>query len=702
MLKRVIVILSLIFSFIIADEGMWLMSQIKDLNLQEKGFEITAEEIYNEENLSLHRSIVWLGGCSAAFVSPEGLLLTNHHCAFASLQRASARDGKDYIKKGFLANEQGEELPLPGQYAYVLQSCEIVTKEIFKTSRRAADPTQREFMIEKKIRDIIEKTEVNGPGIYCKVVKVFEGREYLKYTYTKYRDIRIVYAPPESIGKYGGDIDNWMWPRHTGDFTFYRVYQSPNGESAEYSPDNIPLLVSSYLKIAESDLSVGDPAFIIGFPGATSRYRTVADIKHAIDYKYLPKIQEYEDHLEIIDNIYKTDSDAKLLLASKKAGINNYMKKYQGILDGFTSSDFIAQKEEEERKITEFIKKDKNLKDRFAHVLPKIDELIKEKESYNDYDQILNALGYYSGLLYNIAEFAYETAIERQKPAPDRDPDFSEKRVREYIEQLPDQFYSYHEENDKESLKYAITKASKTNQNYYIELPKDPGSWVDNAYRNTKLNDTAFVKRLFSMSTKTLESLDDPIVEFAISLYAPKLVQKQRDRHWKARMNEVREQYLELLAIYRDKPQYPDASGTMRFTYGKIEGYSHKDAIYYQAFSTLSGVFAKNTDKEPFNMPKKLAEISNKDRWIDPELNDVPVCFLLTTDITNGNSGSSIMNAKGELLGLAFDGNYEAMTSDWMFQAETQRTIAVDIRYILFITKEYAGGDWILKEMGVE
>lgn len=702
MLKRIFIILLFTLSLVFADEGMWLMSQIKDLDLQEKGIEISAEEIYNEEGISLHRSIVWLDGCSAAFVSPKGLVLTNHHCAFDALQRASARDGIDYIKEGFLANSPSEELPAPGQYVYVLQNTENVTKDIYKAARKAADLTQRELLIEKKIHDIVEKTEGNSPEIYCKVVKVFEGRDYLKYTYTKYQDVRIVYAPPASIGNYGGDIDNWMWPRHTGDFTFLRVYQSIDGMPAEYSPDNVPLMVNSYLKVATDDLSLGDPAFIIGFPGVTTRYQTAADIEHTIDYKYLPKIKDYENYLDIINSIYKTDPKAKLRLASRKASINNSMKKYQGNLDGFVASDFLAKHKSEELKLTEFINKDKKLKKRFVHVLPKINELIKEKESYNDYDQMLNAFGYHSGLLYNFAEYAYETAREREKPEADRDPDFSEKRVKEYVKQLPTRFYSYHEGNDKAILKYAMKKASALNKDYYIELPQNTETWVNNAYRKTKLNDPKFVEKLFSMSLSDIESLDDPIVQFAISLYAPKLEQKQRNRNWTARMNEAREQYMELLAIYTQTPQYPDATGTMRFTYGKVEGYSPRDAVYYKAFTTLSGAIAKNTGKEPFDLPQKLREIKPNKRWIDPELNDVPSCFLLTTDITNGNSGSSIMNGKGELVGLAFDGNYEAMTSDWMFQPEIQRTIGVDIRYILFITGEYAGGNWILNEMGVK
>ncbi len=701
MKKRIAITLIIVFSLLSADEGMWLMSQIKDLDLQSKGFNISAEEIYKENGPSLHRSIVWLGGCSAAFVSPKGLILTNHHCAYSSLQRASARDQKDYIKEGFLANNYSQELPAPGQYAYVLQDIQDVSKDIFKAVRKASDLTQREIMIKKKIREIIKETEGNSPYVYCKVVKLFEGREYRKYTYTKYLDVRIVYAPPASIGKYGGDIDNWMWPRHTGDFTFYRVYQDIDGNPAEYSQDNVPLMVNSYLKVAKDDLSIGDPAFIIGFPGVTTRYRTSTDIEHTIKYKYQPKIEEYKDYIEIIENIYDKDPKAKLLLSSRHAGINNSMKKYQGNIDGFEAVDFIGMHKAEEDEIRKYVNGNNKLRNRYSHVFDSMNELIKEKESFNEYDKMLNTFGYNSGLLYDFAEYAYKMARERDKPEADRDPDFSEKRIHEYIQQLPYRFYSFHEGNDKAVLQYAINKAKKLNKEYYIELPENAHTFVNNAYKKTKLKDPEFVNKLLSMSASRIEALDDPIIQFAISLYAPKLEQKQRTRNWEARLNDVREQYMELLAIYRDTPQYPDATGTMRFTYGKVEGYSPKDAVYYQAFTTLAGVIAKNTGQEPFDMPAKLSQIKSKNKWIDPELGDVPVNFLLTTDITNGNSGSSIMNAKGELIGLAFDGNYEAMTSDWLFQPIIQRTIAVDIRYILFITSEFAGGNWILEEMGI-
>ncbi|MEA2077906.1 MAG: S46 family peptidase [Candidatus Marinimicrobia bacterium] len=702
MFKRISVIILISFSLISANEGMWLMSQINDLGLEENGFTISADEIYNPDQASLHNAIVWLGGCSASFVSSQGLVLTNHHCAYGSLQRASARDGIDYIKEGFLAEDQSRELPAPGQYAYVLTSIEDVTKNVFKAARKASDLTQRETLIKKKIRDIIKETENNQDDIYCKVVKLFEGREYRKYTFTKYLDVRIVYAPPESIGKYGGDIDNWMWPRHTGDFTFYRVYQGPDSSSARYAPENIPLNVENWLKVSTEDLKNGDPAFVIGFPGRTTRYRTSGDIEYSLKYKYLPNIKKYRDLLDIIEKLYENDPQAKLRLSDTNASLNNFMKKFQGNVDGFEKTNFIQKHEEAEIELKKFINADKKLKKRFGHLLTDMTLLLKEKESYYNYDSILDGFGQHSGLLYKLADYAYEVARERAKPEADRDPDFSEKRVREFVEKMRNRFYSYYEQYDQKVLSYALNKAANAPEGFhYFELPGDPLAWVKDAYSRTKLADPDYIERLFNMRASQMESMGDPIVQLAVQLYAPKFEKKERLRNWSARMNELREQYMELLAIYTKKSQYPDATGTMRFTYGKVEGYSPRDAVYYKPFTTLSGMIAKNTDIPPFDMPSIIADITDKGKWVDPELKDVPSCFLLTTDITNGNSGSAIMNRHGELIGLAFDGNYEAMTSDWMFQPKIQRTIGVDIRYILFVTQKFAGAEWIVEEMGI-
>lgn len=705
MLKRLVLFLSIFISLIYADEGMWLMRQIAGLQLEEKGFNISADSIYHTQKTSLHNAIVWLGGCSASLVSPKGLVLTNHHCAYGALQRASAKDNYDYIKNGFLAQNRKNELPAPGQYAYLLKSIEDVSKEVIRSARSAKDLTQRYRMMEEKCREIEEETEQGRDDIRCKVVELFEGREFRKYVFDKYDDIRIVYAPPESIGKYGGDVDNWMWPRHTGDFTFIRIYTAPDGSPAKYDSMNVPLKSPLYLKLSSEDISDGDPAFIIGFPGYTSRYRTAADIKYTLNKHYIPQIEKYQKLLNIIAELIHENPEAEFRLASIDASINNVMKKYQGNVDGMLETDFIEAKQNEEAELQRYIEADRKRSGRYGDILDGIKNLYKERETFENGDKVLDLFGYYSGTLYYLADYAYYVAKERDKPERDREPDFSEKRIQEFVERLPYRYLSFYEPYDRRSLQLAIEEAKNIPESvYFYEFPENTEAWVKTAYRQTRLKDEDYTKRLFSMSSSQIEALQDPIVQLAVSLYPPKLEKRERMRNWNAKMHDYRLRYLEVLESFKGKALYPDATSTMRFTYGTIKGYQPKDAVWYLPFSTLSGVIAKNTGKEPFNMPAKLKELylkGDSGRWQDPELNDVPSCFLMTGDITGGNSGSAVMNRNGELIGLAFDGNYEAMTSDWQFQEAIQRTIAVDIRYVMFITEKFAGADWILQEMGL-
>jgi len=704
MFKRIAVSVFMFWAMLHAAEGMWLMTQIKDLDLANKGFAVPASGIYHPDETSIHQAIVWLGGCSASFVSSRGLLLTNHHCAYGALQRASAQEGVDYLKHGFLAASTAEEIPAPDLYAYVLTGIEDVSRDVIRAARSASDVTERERLMKRKCREIEESTEENREDIHCRVVKLFEGREYRKYVYKKYLDVRFVYAPPESIGRYGGDIDNWMWPRHTGDFTFLRVYQAPDGTIAPYSEENVPLENEAWLQISNEGFSEGDPAFIIGFPGTTTRYRTAADVEYTLNKDYLPRIAMFQDLLQRMQETIRIDSTAAIRLASLDFGINNTMKKYQGNVDGMIGTDFIPMKKEEEKALQTYVKSNNRIYKRYGDILDGIRHLYAEREAFHANDQALDHFGYYSGTLYYLADYAYQVAREREKPVADRDPEFSEKRLREFVDRLPYRYLSYHELYDMKALVYAFEKAAAAPEGFYFfQLPDDPEVWVKDAYRNTRLKDPEFARRLFSMRASQIENINDPIIQLAVSLYAPKFEKKERLRNWDARMNDLRFRYMELLEAYRNSPLYPDATGTMRFTWGTIEGYTPRDAVWYKPISTLSGGVAKHTGEKLFDMPEKLIELSRKKdygTWADPVLKDVPACFLLTADITGGNSGSAVMDRNGKLIGLAFDGNYEAMTSDWRYQEDIQRTIAVDIRYVLFITDKFAGAQRIIDEIG--
>ncbi|MBU0710400.1 S46 family peptidase [bacterium] len=695
-----------------AEEGMWLLSQLPDLNLAEEGFQITAEEIYSSGKPSLSDAIVWLGGCSASFVSPDGLILTNHHCAYGALQRNSVKDGVDYITDGFLAENKEKELPAIGQYAFVLNSMADVTDEIINSVKNIKDLTDKEQEIERNITEMEKSAENNRNDRYCYVAAMYNGKQYIKYLFTKYQDVRIVFAPPAAIGKYGGDVDNWMWPRHTGDFTYLRVYQAPDGSGGKCSPENIPVKSPNYLKMAASDLKPDDITFILGFPGGTMRYRSSYSVDWNLNRNYIPSVKRFQEILDIITHLSQENQDAKLKLTSYDSGINNTMKKYQGNIDGMQKSGFIDNKRQFEKDLTEYLNSKRKLKNQFGDVIENIAAQYAILEENFDYDEALkNFGGYTGGVLYNLAAKAYEVARERAKPESERRPEFSEKRVQENIDKIDFAYLRFYEPYEKIMLIRALKQAAKLPEEQWIMeldfiLKKSDSveNWVDDAFTKTGLKDVDYVKELYNKSAAEMELLSDPLIDLVVQLYDAKDRVYKQGIAWDAKTKDLRKKYIDALYAWKGQNLYPDANSTLRFTFGKVKGYTPADGIWYKPFTTLTGVVGKDTGEEPFNNPAKLTELSRSGdygKWIDPELGDVPSCFLCDCDITGGNSGSAVMNAKGELIGLAFDGNYEAMTSDWLYNPELQRTIVVDIRYVLFITEKFADADYLLKEMGI-
>ena len=695
-----------------AEEGMWQLSQLPDLNLRQMGFELSTEDIYSPDKTSISNAIVWLGGCSASFVSADGLVLTNHHCAYGSLQRNSAKDSVDYTVEGFLAKNKSEELPAIGQHAYVLKSMSDVTAEILASVKGVDDLTEREKKIEQKITEMEKVAEENRDDRYCYIATNFNGKQYVKYLFNKYQDVRIVFAPPGAIGNYGGDIDNWMWPRHTGDFTYLRVYQAPDGTGAKYSEDNIPLKPDNYLKIAKTDLKDGDMTFILGYPGRTMRYRSSYSVEWNLNRAYNTLIKKYQSILDIITEMSDKSQDAKIRLASYDAGLNNSMKNYQGNVDGMRSSDFVENKRAFEAELMVFVNSKRKLKKMYGDVMDNIAAQYKKLEQKYDYEQALGNFGGYTiGVLYNLGSDAYEVGRERAKPEADRRPEFSEKRVKDNMAKLDYAYLRFYEPFEKTMLVRAFQQASKlpedqriTELDFILKGSTGIEEWVDEAFANTGLKDIAYVKALYEKTPEEIAALNDPLIDLAIRLYDAKDRKYKEAKAWDAQIMDLRKKYIDALYEWKGQSMYPDANSTIRLTYGKVNGYSPADGIWYKPFTTLSGVVAKETGEDPFNNPPKLLDLAKKKdlgRWVDPELKDVPTCFLAKCDITGGNSGSAVMNARGELIGLAFDGNYEAMTSDWQYNKELQRMIAVDIRYVLFITEKFAGAEYLIKEMGL-
>jgi hypothetical protein len=706
------ILLSLLVAMVaFAQEGMWLMTQIDDLNLNEKGLKIGTNEIYNPDKPALYNAVLQLGGGTGSFVSPEGLVITNHHVAFGAIQRAADAE-HDYITDGYLARNKSDELQAQGYEARLLLEMKNVTPEILKAGKGIDDPTERDKKINEKIKKITDGIEKDKKDIDASVAEMYNGKEYYLFVYKVFKDIRVVYAPPSSIGNYGGDIDNWMWPRHTGDFSFMRVYVSPDGEGAEYSTDNVPYKPKVWLKVATDDLKDNDLTFIIGYPGMTTRYRTSNSAAWNLKYNYPFSIKNYGDIIDMIDNLTENDPDARIKLAGMHKGLANTMKNFQGKVEGMTRTNFVQDKIDFEKEFMAWVNSTPETKAKYGNIL---DDIAKEYEvikKTKDRDNLLGLLQGLSGTELATANQAYFLAKELEKPKKKRQAGIDENTAKNIINYLPYQYASFYLPFDKALLTRTLKMIKDlpedqriTSLDYIFDGSKSIEEFVDNAYASSKLNDLEYAKSLFTKSSAELDALNDPFIKIVASVYP--LTEKNAEVYNKfaANVTDLRKQYIDALYEWKGSEFYPDANRTMRFTSGNVKGYMPTDAVWYFPFTTLNGVMQKDTGKEPFDVPAKLKELFRyKDygKWVDPELNDVPVAFLHQCDITGGNSGSPVMNAKGELIGVAFDGNYEAMISDWQYDADLQRTISVDIRYVMFITQKFADAGFILDEMGVK
>jgi hypothetical protein len=709
-MKKIIISLAIVLclSFsVFGEEGMWMLSQVKNLDLEKKGFEISASDIYSPDKASITDAIVLLGGGTSEFVSPNGLLLTNHHVAYGAVQRASTK-GTDFITKGFLAKTQADEIEAPGYTAQVLQQMKDVTYE-FKKFNKIKDLVKRQKAIDKKIRQMTDKIEKGKTDINARVAEMYNGKQYILYVYKRFDDVRVVYVPPMAIGNYGGDIDNWMWPRHTGDFSFMRVYMAPDGTGRKYHKDNVPYKPKHWLRVAKEGLKKGDQTFIIGFPGTTRRYLTSNAVAEWYHHTYPFRIKYFKEIIDMMQEFAKDSQVAKAKVAGLDKGLNNVMKNYQGNIDGMRKGNFIKKKLAFENQLMEFLKKDKKLFAKYGDVLKKMKEQHELQAKYRELDAMNLLFGRLGGTITGTATGAYFTAKEREKPKKERDPNFSEKDIKRRVARMGFGYMSYYEPADKALLVKALKTAAKLPKELRITeldyiLKEDIEKFVDDAYKKTKLKDVNFAKTLFTKKSTELEALNDPFIDMAKNIYPLREEIRKRNEKFDAALDELRKQYINALYAWKGSNLYPDANRTIRFSYGRVAGYQPRDAVYYEPFTFIKGMLEKDTGKEPFDMPegvKKLYAAKDFGRWTYPGVKDVPIAFTHKVDSTGGNSGSPVINAKGEIVGILFDGNYESMTGDWQYDPAIQRSISVDIRYVMFITEKLAGAKDILKEMQV-
>jgi len=713
-MKNYLLTLFVLLTFVltsVGQEGMWLLTQIDNLNLEEKGLQIETTDIYNPDQPALYNAIIQLGGGTASFVSPDGLIITNHHVAFGALQRAASAEN-DYLTNGFLARNRVDEIEAPGYEARSLIEMEDVTSEILKAAKGIDDPLERDKKINAKIAKITDAIEKKADDIQARVTAMYNGKQYILFVYKVFKDIRIVYAPPSSIGKYGGDIDNWMWPRHTGDFSFLRVYCTPEGNGAGFSEDNVPYKPKVWLKAAQEDLKDGDFTFIMGYPGTTTRYRTSNSANWNLKYNYPFSIDNFATIIELMDDLTKDDLEGKIKVAGMRAGLANAMKNYQGKVDGMTNTNYVGDKIEYEKKFADWVNSDPLRKEKYGNILSDIKAEYKVLYKTKDRDNVLGYIQGLAGTELGVASYAFMIAKEMDKPKKERNPRINESLIENIKAGMQYQYANLYEPLDKELLAMGLNMANELQGNQRIvaldyilnDKSRTIDEYVDWAYSTSKLNDLEFARSLFGKTVDELVAMNDPFINIIANIEPVVEESNKASEIFAVNIIDLRKIYIDALYDWKGTNMYPDANSTIRFTSGPVKGYVPADAVWYNPFTSLTGVIDKDKNVEPFDAPDGLTELyKNKDfgQWVDPELNDVPVAFLHQCDITGGNSGSPVMNAKGEIIGVAFDGNYEAMISDWQYDLEKQRTISVDMRYVLFVTEKFGDAGFILEEMGV-
>jgi hypothetical protein len=720
--KALVLCVSLTFGIFLslnlrADEGMWLLDSITDLpldSLKALGLELAAEQIYNPEGGGLADAVVRVGGASGSFVSPDGLIITNHHVAFTAIQRQSTPE-HNYLKEGFYAESREEELPAIGYNIYVIQSFKDVTDQVLSAVNEKDSGIKRYKAIEKAKKKIIRTAEKNK-DLRCDLVSMYGGSRYCLFNYLKIRDVRIVYVPPDGIGNYGGEIDNWMWPRHAGDFAFLRAYVAPDGKSSEYSEENVPYHSSVYLCLSSTGIADGDLVMLFGFPGTTKRYQTSFSIDQMISHDYPQDIRTRQDILSILSEASDEDSSVAMRLSSQVKGLNNYLKKNRGMLEGFKRADLLSTKRKEEEQLKEFLSENSDLKRRHGDVLSELKRLFEEKKKSADKEFVVDWMVRRCKFL-NFACNIYKWSLEKEKKDIDREPGYQDRDTSEARSDLEDAQVNLVPSADREIFIYFLKRSLTLPVGQRIRAVDNMLKGIANEdkddileefahdlYRETKLGSVRERLSMFGLSKKELSKQNDPFIDFAADLEKEREELRERKKEFEGTLFCLEPKLMQAYKEWRKKRLYPDANRTIRFNYGRVKGYRPRDAVSFQYLTTLAGVMEKETETDPFDVPDELEKVyaeGDYDVYLNTSMRDVPVNFLSDCDVTNGNSGSPVLNGRGELVGLVFDGNYESISSDYSFEPELTRTINVDIRYVLFLLNQVYHTENLLKELTI-
>ena len=697
-----------------ADEGMWLLQLMKQQNsidmMKKQGLKLEADDLYNPNGVSLKDAVgIFGGGCTGEIISPEGLILTNHHCGYASIQQHSSVE-HDYLTDGFWAMSRAEELPTPGlKFRFVHRIVDIT--DLVNAKVKAGEVDEYTAMtspfLHKIAQEELAKSDLNGkPGIVAQALPFYAGNQFYLIYYKVYSDVRMVAAPPSSIGKFGGETDNWMWPRHTGDFSIFRIYADKNGEPADYSADNVPLKTPKYLPISIKGLNEGDYAMIMGFPGSTERYLTQSEVRQMMTAQNQAMIDMRTVYLDVLKKFMAKDDRIRIQYANKFAGSSNYWKNSIGMNKAIVDNDVLGTKAEQERRFAEFAKG----KPEYEGVVEKIDAIVEKATP------ILRRLMYLNEGLNRTIEFGCPPAVmdkikEELETKNDSLLEVGKKQLEAAYESLYNKDYNpLVDRAVAKAMLPALTQALKPEElpdfHYIIEkeYKGNAGTFIKEMFNNSILSSRENLDRF--LKKPTVKAIENDLA----TLYSrSKLAKLQETAQELAQATEglelLHKAYIRgLNEMKLPTPSYPDANFTIRLTYGNVKSYDPKDGVHYKYFTTTDGILEKEDPENPeFVVPAKLKELIQKKDFGRYAMADgtMPVCFLTTNDITGGNSGSPVIDGEGNLIGCAFDGNWESLSGDINFDNNLQRCIALDIRYMLFILDKLGGCKHLIDEMTI-
>jgi len=620
MMKRFIpmcLICLFFFSVLTADDGMWMPHQMKMLNLKEQGLQMDPNNLYKEDGTGLMSAVVYLGGGTGEFVSKEGLILTNHHVAFGAIQRASDIE-HDYITDGFLAKVKEEEIQASGYIADVLLNYKEITDRIVSVLKPGMKSRQRYDTLDKIKKAIIQEEEAKGPDLRCRIASMYSGNNYYLFTFKRIKDIRLVYAPPRDLGNFGGDIDNWMWPRHTCDFSFLRAYVSKDNVGADYNRDNIPYNPKSVMPISLDGVQQGDLTFVMGYPGRTYRNYTLSEVLFDIN-RMKVSIETRKDLIAFYEKASEEGKAVEIKYADKIKGLNNGLKNYKGKLEGFEKAGLIEIKKKQEAKFMEWVRSDKKRKKKYDSILEMIADYMKEyTQSYNKEQNLKDLVSsYYGSTLLSQAHSIVRTVEEKQKPDMERELTYQERNLDRLKQQVKRAERSYDLDTDKSFLAHQLKKIlsgyreKMPSSVHALELTEaDVGPFVEEMFFKTKLADPEERLRLMDVTPDDLTALGDPLIDLTLKLEEELKEIREASKAADQEKSDLKKIYKAALLEKSAGRMAPDANSTIRFTYGTVEGYKPRDAVSYKPLTSLSGVIEKETGEYPFRVPGKLKQLS--------------------------------------------------------------------------------------------